>query len=368
MITRDPGTSFRDAAQVRRLAAEIARRDPGRPVRVMHVCGTHEEAVCRFGLRELLPPWLRLVAGPGCPVCVCPAAEIDLAARLALDRGAVVASFGDVHRVPSRLSLAAARARGADCRVVYAVEDALRIAEEEPSREVVFYAVGFETTACTTAAALRRGVPANFSVLSSHRLVPPALEALLAPGAPAPDGFVLPGHVTTVAGLGDYEALSRRRPVPMAVAGFEPADVLLALLWIVERLLPGRGPAPGEVGNAYPRAVREEGNPEARRAIGEVFEPGDAAWRGLGTIPASGLRVRAEFAAQDAALRFGEVPDPSVEDTVPGCRCGEVLLGAAEPEDCPHFGDGCTPESPRGACMVAFEGTCHARYRAGGGR
>ncbi len=362
-MTANPAAAFRAAGPVRRLAESIAALDPGRPVRVMHVCGTHEDALCRFGLRDLLPPWLRLVAGPGCPVCVCPAKEIDLAARLSLEKGVVVAAFGDVHRVPARLSLAAARTLGGDCRVVYSVEDALRIAVEEPAREVVFHAVGFETTACTTAAALRRGVPRNFTILPSHRTVPAALEALLVPGRTAPDGLLLPGHVAAVAGYAGCAPLARRLRIPMAVAGFEPVDLLLATLWVAERI--ARSGAPREIHNAYGRSVRREGNREARRALEEVFEPCDADWRGLGSIPGSGLRLRPRFEGLDARVRFDRGPDPTVEDAVPGCRCGEVLLGTAEPEDCPLFGTACTPEAPRGACMVAFEGTCHARHRAG---
>ncbi len=362
----DPSLPFRAPEAVRGLAAELARLDPGRPVRVMHVCGTHEHAIGAAGLRDLLPPWLRVTAGPGCPVCVCPAAEIDCAARLAADRGVVVAAFGDVLRVPSRLSLEEARARGGDCRVVGGIEEAAALAAAEPGRPFAFHAVGFETTACTTAAAVRRGLPANLSILSSHRLVPPALEALLAPGGPAPDGLVLPGHVLAVTGLGEYEALHRRRPVPMAAAGFEPAEILLALAWILRRL---RGePSRERVGNAYRRVVRRRGNPEARRALAEVFEPVDADWRGLGRIPLSGLALRGRFAALEARTRHGIAEDPAVGDLVPGCRCGEVLLGAAEPEECALFGAACTPESPRGACMVAFEGTCHARFRTGAAR
>lgn len=358
------GARFRDPAAVRALCDAIARRAPGRLLRVMHVCGTHENALCQFGLRDLLPSWLKLVAGPGCPVCVCPAADIDLAVRLGLDHGAIVTTFGDVVRVPARIALLEVKARGGDTRVVYGIDDGLRVAQENPGRQVVFFAVGFETTACTTAAALLRGAPDNFSVLASHRLVPPALEALLASEGDGLDGFLLPGHVTAVAGLADYRELAERKKVPMAVAGFEPVDLLLAIKELVERIVaPGRHAQP--VFNAYGRAVAEGGNPAAREAMSTVFEPCDSSWRGIGVIPASGLRVRERYAAHDAMRRFGIAPDPDIKDTHPGCRCGEVLLGHIEPEDCPLFRNGCNPDRPIGPCMVAFEGTCHARYRHG---
>ena len=355
---------FRDPEEVRALAAVINRIEPGRQLRVMHVCGTHENALCQFGLRDLLPGWLKLVAGPGCPVCVCPAGDIDMAVRLGLEHGATVATFGDVVRVPARITLLEVKARGGDSRIVYGIDDAIRIARENPGRQVVFFAVGFETTACTTAAALKRGVPENFSVLVSHRLVPPALRALLASEGEALDGFVLPGHVMAVAGLEEYRALADDERVAMAVAGFEPLDLLLAIKELAERIVaPARHP--DRVFNAYGRAVPEGGNPAARAAMAEVFEPCDASWRGIGVIPGSGYRLREGYAAHDAARRFGIAPDPEIKDTHPGCRCGEVLLGRIEPEDCPLFRNGCNPDRPIGACMVAFEGTCHARYRHG---
>jgi hydrogenase expression/formation protein HypD len=368
---------FRDAAAVERVLAALAALAPPRPLRFMHVCGTHENALCEFGLRSRLPAWLTLVAGPGCPVCVCPASEIDLARRLAVDHGVVLASFGDVMRVPARGgSLLEAKAAGADCRVVYGIDDAVALAAATPAREVVFFAVGFETTACTTAAVLARGVPGNFSVLTSHRLVPPALRALLAldevrgqtadgrrqtgtQGNDRIDGFILPGHVTAVTGLAGYRALGPAAPA-MAVAGFEPVELALALLRLAEQAVCGE---PGPIHNLYPRAVRDAGNPVALRLMDEVFTPADAAWRGIGVIPASGLRIRPHLAALDAQVRFGVSPDPAVPDTHKACRCGDVLLGRLEPEACPLFGAACNPDRPLGPCMVAFEGTCHARYR-----
>jgi hydrogenase expression/formation protein HypD len=359
---------FRDPAAVRRLVDGIAAFQPGRELRLMHVCGTHENALCQFGLRDLLPRWVRLVAGPGCPVCVCPAADIDLAVRLATEHGVTVASFGDVVRVPARGTLLEAKARGGDCRVVYGIDDAIKLARANPERQVVFFAVGFETTACTTAAALQRGVPPNFSVLCSHRLVPPALEALVASEGPTLDGFILPGHVIAVAGLTDYRALGERHGIPMAVAGFEPVDLLLAIERLVRSAARRSPDGKQELFNAYSRLVREQGNPAARKAMDEVFEPCDAAWRGIGVIPRSGYRLRERYAAFDAARRFDISPDPTIPDTHPGCRCGQVLLGRLEPEDCPLFSGACHPENPIGPCMVAFEGTCHARFRHGSAR
>ncbi|MFH0901887.1 MAG: hydrogenase formation protein HypD [Pseudomonadota bacterium] len=356
---------FREAGRVERLVGDIARLDPPRPMRFMHVCGTHENAICQFGLRDLLPPWLRLVAGPGCPVCVCPAAEIDMAVRVASSSGAIVTTFGDVVRVPARISLSDCKAQGGDCRVVYGIADAVEIARREPNREVVFFAVGFETTACTVAAALLDGVPANFSILSSHRLVPPALAALCSQTAAGElDGFLLPGHVTTIIGLEPYEKLVEESRLPMVVAGFEPVDVLLAIRRLA-KLTIEEHPA---LENAYGRCVRASGNLAARKALAEVFEPSNANWRGIGAIASSGMRLRESYASHDAARRLGIEPDGSIADIHPGCRCGEVLLGRVEPEECPLFGRKCIPEAPIGPCMVAFEGTCHARMRHAGRR
>jgi len=355
---------FRDPALVGRLVRDIARRDPGRELRFMHVCGTHENYIGQYGIRDLLPPWLKVIAGPGCPVCVCPAAEIDLAARLALEHKVVLATFGDVLRVPARLSLAAAKAQGGDVRVVYSAADAVALARAHPGKEVVFFAVGFETTACTVASALALGAPANFSIVCSHRLIPPALQALLAVPGPALAGYLLPGHVMTVMGTQEYEVFPAQHRLPLAVAGFEPVDILLAIDNLVTQVVSG---APA-LYNGYPRAVRRAGNVVARQRMAEVFEACDAAWRGIGTIPRSGLRLRPAFAAHDALARFGVAPDPGIRDIEPGCSCHLIMLGKVEPEECPLFAAACTPESPVGPCMVSMEGTCRARYRHGRGR
>jgi hydrogenase expression/formation protein HypD len=360
----DPQERFRDPGLVARLAAAIRAQDPGRPVRFMHVCGTHENFIGQYGIRDLLPAWLKVIAGPGCPVCVCPAAEIDLAARLALEHQVVLATFGDVLRVPARLSLAAAKGRGADVRVVYSAADAVSLARANPKQEVVFFAVGFETTACTVASALALGPPPNFSIVCSHRLIPPALQALLAVDGPVLHGYLLPGHVMTVMGTREYEVFPAQHHLPLAVAGFEPVDILVAIDNLVTQVVTGTP----TLYNGYPRAVRAAGNVVAQARMAEVFEPCDAAWRGIGTIPRSGLRLRPGFAAHDALARFGVAPDPDIRDIEPGCSCHLIMLGQLEPNECPLFAQTCTPESPVGPCMVSMEGTCRAWYRHGQGR
>lgn len=357
--------SFRDPRAVAGFVRELrALTPPPRAITCMHVCGTHESAVARFGLRGLLPEWLRLIAGPGCPVCVCPAEEIARAARLALEPGVVLASFGDMVRVPGHPSLEEARGRGGDVRVVLGVDDAVELARAEPDREVVFFAVGFETTACTTAAALLCEPPANFSVLCAHRRIPPALEALLALEDVAVDAFLLPGHVIAVAGLGEYERAVREGGRPAAVAGFEPLDVLLGLRELVRMSRDGSA----ELVNVYRRAVRPEGNPRAREAMDRAFRVIDAAWRGLGVIPGSGYDLREEFATHDARRRFAPLLArtaaglASHAPDLHGCRCGDVMVGRIDPSDCRLFAAACTPESPQGACMVSAEGTCRTRY------
>jgi hydrogenase expression/formation protein HypD len=324
----------------------------------MHVCGTHENAIGRFGIRSLLPSWLRVIAGPGCPVCVCPPAEIDVAVRLALDHGVILATFGDMLRVPGRISLAEARARGGDVRVVRGVHEAATLAEDHPDRQVVMVAVGFETTACTTAAAVLAGPPDNFSLILAHRLIPPALYALLGLEDLRLDGFLLPGHAATVSGTADYEAFAAASGLPAAVAGFEPVDILLGLERLAGLAIGGRV----EVVNAYARAVRPAGNVRARQVTDDVFEPADAPWRGLGVIPNSGLALRTPFQKFDALARFGLTLDPDLPESLPGCVCGRVMVGLAEPEACPLFDSSCTPTSPCGPCMVSVEGTCRSRF------
>jgi hydrogenase expression/formation protein HypD len=340
-----------------RLAAEL-RLEARSGLTFMEVCGTHTMAIARFGLRELLPEGVRLISGPGCPVCVTAMPDLDRVLALARLPEVTLVTFGDLVRVPaSRGSLAAERAAGADVRVVYSPADAVRIAAAEPGRQVVFAGIGFETTAPTTAAALleaRAAGLANFSLLSLHKTMPLPLRALLDLGETAISGFLLPGHVSVITGTACYGFLAAEYGIGGVVAGFEAADVLQALVMLARQSTPA-------IEIEYTRAVRPEGNVVAQRLLDRVFEPCDADWRGLGVIPGSGLALREEFADVDAARRFPVEPGPSSEPA--GCRCGEVLRGVIDPADCALFGARCTPEDPVGACMVSSEGACAARYR-----
>ena len=345
------------ADELLRLAAELrAEARPG--LTFMEVCGTHTMSIARYGLRELLPDGMRLISGPGCPVCVTAMADLDRVVALARLPEVTLATFGDLIRVPaSRTTLAAERAAGADVRVVYSARDAVQIAADEPDRQVVFAGIGFETTAPTVAASLlearARGL-ANFSVLSMHKTMPLPLKALLELGETPISGFLLPGHVSVITGTACYEFLARDYGVAGVVAGFEPHDVVRALLRLVRQVAPA-------IEIEYGRAVRPEGNAVAQRLMEQVFAPSDADWRGLGVIPGSGLALRPEYADADARLRFPLELEPPLEPA--GCRCGEVLRGVTDPADCALFGARCTPEDPVGACMVSSEGACAARYR-----
>ncbi len=352
---------LRDPARARELASLLRRHAPPQPVRIVHVCGTHEMAIAQHGLRSLLPEGVEVLEGPGCPVCVTPTVDLDRAAKLALG-GAILCTFGDMTRVPgTRLTLADARAQGADVRVVLSAADAVEVARSNPTRNVVFFAVGFETTAPGTAAVLLDRPPENFYVLSSHKLIPPALEALLTRPGRRIAGFLAPGHVSTVIGARAYRAIAEKHHVPIVVAGFEPLDILYAALLVLRQLREGRA----EVENAYPRAVTEEGNLRAQALLEEAFEPASARWRGMGTIPDSGLRIREALSAHDAARAF-PVEVEEGEEKPPGCRCAEVLLAQALPSDCPLFRVRCTPLTPVGPCMVGSEGACSVWYRYGG--
>lgn len=354
-MTLDPGR-YTDPGAVRALADELRRLAPVRDLTFMHVCGTHENAIARHGLRRLLPPSVRVIAGPGCPVCVCPPTDIQMAVDLCGRPGVTVATFGDMLRVPGRVTLEQARAAGGSVEVILGPQDAVELARSHPERQVVLLAVGFETTACTVAAAVLADPPENLSFLVSHRLVPPALNALLGLPELGLDGFLLPGHVLTVTGLEPYHPFARRSGLPSVVAGFEPLDVLMGLQQLTALAAQGRA----EAVNGYRRAVRDDGNAVARRAIERAFEVVDAPWRGLGVIPGSGLALRDP--ALDAVQRFGLTPDRDLPDCLPGCRCGEVMVGRIDPVDCALFADVCTPADPRGPCMVSFEGTCRNRY------
>jgi hydrogenase expression/formation protein HypD len=353
---------YRDAATARDLAAEV-RRLATRRWTVMEVCGGQTHSLLRHGVDVAVADAVELVHGPGCPVCVTPAAAIDLAVELASRPGVAVASFGDMLRVPgTRGSLLQARATGADVRMVYSPLDAVALARKHPDREVVFFAVGFETTAPATALAVRRAAAlglANFSLLVAHVRVQPAMEALAADPANRVQGFLAAGHVCAVLGFDVYDAFVARFGLPVVVAGFEPVDLLLALRECVRQLEAGT-PA---VANCYGRGVRREGNPQARAVLEAVYEPCDRDWRGIGRIPGGGLRLRHAWAQFDAAVRFPA--RTALTDDASGCRAGDVLTGRLKPSECPHFGRGCTPETPLGAPMVSSEGACAAYHRYG---
>jgi len=355
---------YRDRGRVEALARAIARVNPDdRAYTFMEVCGTHTMAVARFGLRGLLPPNVRLVSGPGCPVCVTPKEYMDHALALAALADVTVATFGDMMRVPgSAGDLTARRARGADVRVVYSTRDALDVAAAERGRRVVFLGVGFETTTPTVAAAVKAaaalGLP-NFFVLAAPKLIPPAMRSLAAAGDAALDGFLCPAHVSAIIGAGAYDFLPRDFGLACAVAGFEPVDIMQGIYLLLRQ----RAEGTPRVDNGYSRVVKPEGNPKACALVAEVYEECDAAWRGLGTIAASGLRLREPFARFDAVREIPCEPAPTVPDA--GCMCGDVLKGAKTPLECPLFGAACTPEAPAGPCMVSSEGTCAAAYKYG---
>jgi len=315
-----------------------------RDLTFMHICGTHEAAIARAGLRSVLPERLKIVMGPGCPVCITPQGEIDAALDL-VDKGCIIATYGDLLRVPG--TKGSLESTGGDVRVVQGVHKAVEIATKT-DKEVVFISIGFETTAPTVAATLLAHPPRNFSILSCHRIVPPAMKWLLEQGEAKLDGFMLPGHVCTVTGYEDYEQF----PVPQVVAGFEPEDILLGLVMLVRQIREGAH----RVDNAYPRAVSREGNIKAKKVMYEVFEPCDVEWRGFPVIPKSGLRLRKAFDQYDAQKKFQIVFKHISKHSA--CICDKVLRGIAQPQDCRLFSKVCNPRTPIGPCMVSHEGAC----------
>ena len=353
---------FRDPALARQLLHRIKQRSQ-RPIRLMEFCGGHTHAIMRYGLRSLLPPTVDLRSGPGCPVCVTANADLDRAIALARVSGLILTTFGDMVRVPgSRESLQDAKAGGADVRLVYSTLDALKIARENLDRPVVFLGVGFETTAPTVAAAILQAQAEgldNFSVLSLHKLTPPATRAILDSGEIALHGIIGPGHVTTIIGAGAWAFLPEEYNLPVAVAGFEPLDILRAVADLVDMIEAG-SPA---VSNSYARSVSRQGNPTAMEVMDRAFQTGAAEWRGLGAVPASGLSIRPELVRFDAAHLYRVDPGPTKEHK--GCRCGDVLRGTVTPPECPLFGKACTPIRPIGPCMVSAEGACAAYYQFG---
>ena len=338
---------------------------PPQPLSFMEVCGTHTVAISKSGLRNLLPSGIRLLSGPGCPVCVTAFEDVDriimLAGEKRADKRFIITSFGDMMRVPgSHSSLLKEKAKGADIRIVYSPADALTVARENPDREVVFFSVGFETTSPTSAATIlhaeQEGL-GNFSIISNNKLIPPAMELLLEDKKTSLDGFLCPGHVSAIIGTSPYQKIVDRYQKGCVVSGFEPLDIILSTYWL---LLQKQEETP-RVEIEYSRVVHAEGNPKALTILYQVFEVADASWRGFGIIPQSGLVLKEEFSRYDAIKKF-DLPTPEVSEPK-GCRCGQVLKGLINPNECPLFARQCTPADPVGACMVSSEGTCAAYYK-----
>ena len=358
---------FRDGELAKRIAANIAHEaGTAKIYRLMEFCGGHTHAISRYGLADLLPASVRLIHGPGCPVCVLPIGRVDQAIRLATEQAVILCTYADTLRVPASddLTLMRAKAAGADVRMIYSTQDALKIARENPHRQVVFFAIGFETTTPPTAVAVRQAAEEglqNFSVLCNHVLTPAAMHAILnVVGGVALDGFIGPAHVSTVIGSQPYEVFAADYAKPVVIAGFEPLDVMQAILMLIRQINEGRS----VVENEFTRAVTREGNLKAQALVDEVFELRDSfEWRGLGSVPHSALKLRNLYAAFDAELRFGikyvAVPDHKA------CECAAILRGEKSPAQCKIFGTVCTPENPVGSCMVSSEGACAAHYSYG---
>jgi hydrogenase expression/formation protein HypD len=350
---------YRDAAVCEAYLAQI-RKTVTRPWTLMEICGGQTHSLVRNGLLSLLPPEITMVHGPGCPVCVTPQHLIDKAVHLALEKKVILCSFGDMIRVPgSTMSLLEAKARGADVRVLYSPLEAVKIAEAHPDKEVVFFAVGFETTAPANALSVlhaQRGGISNYSILTSHVLVPPAMEAIIGADDNIVQGFLAAGHVCAIMGLAEYHPLVAQYQLPIVVTGFEPVDLLQGILMLVRQLENGEA----RLENQYARVVPEEGNPSAKNIIEQVFDISNREWRGIGEIPNSGYELKIAYAAYDANKKFSITIDKALENR--DCIAGEVLRGHKKPHQCPQFGKGCTPLNPLGAPMVSSEGACAAYY------
>jgi hydrogenase expression/formation protein HypD len=356
---------FRDEKIAKEILAKI--KSYGLKLRIMHVCGTHQDTLVKYGIEGLLlDAGIEIRQGPGCPVCVTPQREIEEAVHLSRT-GKTVAVYGDMSRVPGlEGSLEDQRAKGADIRIVYGIDDAVKLAREKTGKEIVFMGVGFETTTPSTAVAVAANPPGNFSVLSCHRLVPPALKALVEMGEVKLHGLIEPGHVSTIIGSKPYEFLSDKYKIPQVIAGFEPLDLLMGVFMIARQVKNGEA----KVENEYSRVVKPEGNPKAIEMMHKVFEPFDVEWRGFPQIPGSGLAFRKQYEDMDARKRFEddlkeiremEFPEPA------GCRCSEVLRGLITSDECPLFGKKCTPRNPVGPCMVSVEGSCNILFKYGRG-
>ncbi|MDR2700442.1 MAG: hydrogenase formation protein HypD [Nitrososphaerota archaeon] len=345
---------FRDAHFAKQIVQKIKNLTvKNDKVKICHVCGTHEWTITHYGLRSLLPPEIEVIAGPGCPVCVVPAAEIDQALQLA-QRGISITCFGDVLRVPgSESSLLDAKANGADVRIVYAVSDAIEMARREPKKQFAFFAVGFETTAPSTAIETLENPPKNFSFLASHRLIPPAMEMLLSVEDLKVNGFIAPGHVSAIIGLKPYEVFPKKYKMPTVIAGFEPNDVLMSIYMLIQQVSQNKA----QLENEYTRVVKPEGNPKALEAMTRAFEVSAGNWRGMGKLEKSALLLKEKYANFDARIKF-DIQNSEGKDIPQNCQCHRVIIGKIKPDQCPMFLKTCTPAKPIGACMVSNEGTC----------
>jgi hydrogenase expression/formation protein HypD len=350
---------FRNRTYVQKTIKKIEKITAGQEFRFMHVCGTHEQTLARFGLRKILPKNIKLLAGPGCPVCVTLDSEIDEAVELA-KQGKVILTFGDMIRVPgSKESLHDVKAKGCDVRIIYGAMDAVKVASKEKEKEFVFFSIGFETTAPMIASVIRKLSLRNFSILTCNKLIPPAMEALLEMGEVNIQGFINPGHVSTIIGSNAYLHISKKYNVPQVITGFEPVDILVAILMLINQIKEKRA----HVENEYSRVVTKEGNTLALEALNTVFEPDDAGWRGLAVIPKSGLKLREKYKNFDARKKYNIRFEWKVAKK--GCKCGEILRGLIDPYQCPLFKKICTPTTPVGPCMVSNEGTCNITFKYG---
>jgi hydrogenase expression/formation protein HypD len=351
---------FRDGKTAEQVIKYIKQEAGERRYKIVHICGTHEDAIMKNGIRSMLPRSVEVLMGPGCPVCTVPPNKIDYAIRIA-ESGAILTTFGDMMRVPAGLgSLSDAKARGYDVRVVYSIHDAVKMANKT-DKDVVHFAVGFETTAPTTASEIVANPPENFSIYSSHLLIPPAMEALLEMGETHVDGFLNPGHVSTIIGEKGYRHVEEKYPIPQIISGFEPLDILFSIALIIKQIKEGRA----EIENTYQRAVKPEGTPRALQLLEEVFKTVDAPWRGIGTIPNSGLQLKQEYESFDVTKKF-EINVENEDYSMPaGCQCGDVLRAIIYPWECPLFQTVCNPDNPVGPCMVSHEGSCYIAARYG---
>jgi len=334
-------------------------KEINKPIKLMHVCGTHEHTIAKYGLRTLLPKSLEILSGPGCPVCVCPAADIDKAIELGKRENTIITTFGDMIRVPaSNLSLAEIKAKGADVRIVYGPHDAIKIAKENPDKEVIFFAIGFETTAPLIGYEIQSGPPSNFSVICAYKLIPAALELLISQSQLRIDGFISPGHVSTIIGLQPFKIFSDAYRVPNVIAGFEPNDVLLGILMLLQQIKTKKF----ETLNEYSRVVKPEGNIIAQKIIADVFQSVSSPWRGIGRVLDGGLAIREKYQRFDADKKF-DIKISKSRDIPPDCSCHLIMVGKLSPIECKLFAELCTPLNPIGPCMVSQEGTCSIYYK-----